>query len=123
MLSETTASETAERGLRRAAAPARRVSAQGGTITDPSVTPGQPLAPAHRSVGTAPRKSVRDEAVSRPALEHLPKTTVEEFVLTQLSGKELEQIEEHLLICEECRDEVQELEKSISRIRAYAARL
>jgi hypothetical protein len=53
----------------------------------------------------------------------LPKTTVEEFVLTQLSGKELEQIEEHLLICEECRDEVQELEKSISRIRAYAARL
>ena len=85
MLSETTASETAERGLRRAAAPARRVSAQGGTVTDPSVTPGQPLAPAHRSVGPAPRKSVRDEAVSRPALEHLPKTTVEEFVLTQLS--------------------------------------
>lgn len=49
--------------------------------------------------------------------EHPEEDLLEHYALGKLSGDELGRVEEHLLVCETCRDRLTELDADISAIR------
>jgi hypothetical protein len=55
--------------------------------------------------------------------EHLDPETAEEFSLGRLPESGVERVEEHLLICQSCRDLVEESDSFVNSIRAASAEL
>jgi len=51
-------------------------------------------------------------------LAHLRADTLERYSFRQLSGLSLRRTEEHLLLCDECRKRLDELETMLTSIRA-----
>lgn len=49
--------------------------------------------------------------------EHPEEERLEQYALGKLAGDELGQVEEHLLVCETCRDRLAELDADIRAIR------
>lgn len=51
--------------------------------------------------------------------EHIEPDVLELYVLGRLSEKEAAQIEEHLLVCEDCRDRLSEEDEVIEIIKQF----
>jgi hypothetical protein len=61
--------------------------------------------------------------MARPLGGHPGEEPLEGYALGQLSGPDLEQVEDHLLVCEFCRERLQKLENTIGLIRDAARQL
>src|SRR5262245_61394504 len=55
--------------------------------------------------------------------EHSSEESLEMYALGRLRGPELEQLEEHLLICESCQDRLDTTEKYVKAMQGAARRL
>jgi hypothetical protein len=58
-----------------------------------------------------------------PSSEHLNENLLEQYVLAKLTDSSLETVEEHLLICQDCRDRLIEVERFVTTIQAAARKL
>lgn len=54
---------------------------------------------------------------------HLTEDAIEQYSMAKLEGAELEELEEHLLLCAECQDRVAEADQFIQAFRAASARM
>lgn len=54
---------------------------------------------------------------------HLTEDAIEQYSMAKLEGAELEEVEEHLLLCAECQDRVAEADQFIHAFRAASARM
>ena len=56
--------------------------------------------------------------MKNPRLAHLRADSIERYSFGQLSGLSLKRTEEHLLLCVECRERLDDFEVMLSAIRA-----
>jgi hypothetical protein len=61
--------------------------------------------------------------VCDPSSDHLREDVLEQYVLNKLAEPDLESIEEHLLICQDCRDRLIDVERFVTTIQAAARKL
>ena len=61
--------------------------------------------------------------MSKTHLPHIPEDTLELYTMGRLSESEIEEVEEHLLVCSACQDSLQETDDFVRAFRAAVPEL
>ncbi|HVX65467.1 MAG TPA: hypothetical protein VHA11_02635 [Bryobacteraceae bacterium] len=58
-----------------------------------------------------------------PSSHHLSEDLLEQYVLAKLAESDVEPVEEHLLVCRQCRERLVDVERFVTTIQAAARKL